>query len=344
MRGLAAGIVQDEEIAAHFSTKAEIGAMLVFERELAAVQADLGIIPGEAALAIARAADAFEADGGAIAEGMLRDGVPVPALVKALRESVGEPHAVHLHHGATSQDAVDTGLMLRMRPVLQALAARCETVVLALDTLTRREGRRPLMAQTRMQAALPFTVDAKIATWMRPLADHRARLRDLDDQLQVQLGGPVGDGASFGPVYRRLREALALRLGLMDAEPWHSDRTLILDLAQGLALVTGTLGKIGQDVALLAQSDRGAVRIEGAGGSSAMAHKQNPVAAELLVALARLNAGALGTLAQSLVHENERSGAAWTLEWLVLPQMAETAGAALRHAEGLAANLSFGAG
>ena len=143
------------------------------------------------------------------------------------------------------------------------------------------------------------------------------------------------------PADYELDPAIAARLKLMDAEPWHSDRTLILNLAQGLALLTGTLGKIGQDVALLAQSERRAVRIAGAGGSSAMAHKQNPVAAELLVALARLNAGLLGTLAQSLVHENERSGAAWTLEWLILPQMAEAAGAALRHAEGLIANLEF---
>lgn len=341
MSGLAAGIASDEEVARFFSAEVEIEAILVFERELAGAQAELGIIPAEAALSIARATKAFAPDLDALASDMLRDGVPVPALVKALRASLGEPHAAHLHKGATSQDAVDAGLMLRLKDVLQVLALRCDRVLAALAVTARDDGAKPVMAQTRMQAALAFTVAAKIATWTRPLADHRARLLDLNDQLQIQLGGPVGDGASFGPDYLRLREMLAARLKLMDAEPWHSDRTLILDLAQGLALLTGTLGKIGQDVALLAQSERGAVRIAGAGGSSAMAHKQNPVAAELLVALARLNAGLLGTLAQSLVHENERSGAAWTLEWLILPQMAEAAGAALRHAEGLIANLEF---
>ena len=141
-----------------------------------------------------------------------------------------------------------------------------------------------------------------------------------------------------------MRAALAERLGLADHEPWHSDRTPILDIAHAFVLLSGTLGKIGQDVALMAQNEIATIRLAGGGGSSAMAHKQNPVGAEVLVALARLNAGLLGTLSQSMVHENERSGAAWTLEWILLPQIAEATGAGLTLADMLLTGARFGRG
>jgi 3-carboxy-cis,cis-muconate cycloisomerase len=114
-----------------------------------------------------------------------------------------------------------------------------------------------------------------------------------------------------------------------------------VEFGQWLALVAGSLGKIGQDVALLAQNEIGSVRLAGGGASSAMAHKSNPVAAEVLVALARATAGLSGTLAQAMVHEGERSGAAWTLEWMTLPPLAIAAAAALRHADAMLRSLSF---
>lgn len=338
---LASVLARDAQIAGHFSAEAEIGAMLTFERELAAAQGSLGLIPREAAEAIGEAALRLVPDITRIEAGMMSDGVPVPALVMALRAAIGEAHARHVHLGATSQDVVDTGLMLRLKSVLDELGRRCDSVLARLTALADAQGPLALMAQTRMQAALPFTVAAKIATWTAPLAGHRDRLFHLASELPLQLGGPVGDGASFGDSFTALRADLAARLGLRDVAPWHSDRTIVLDVAQGLSLVSGTLGKIGQDIALLAQSDRGAVVLASAGASSAMAHKRNPVGAEILVALARLNAGLLGTLAQSMVHENERSGAAWTLEWFVLPQMAQATGSALSQAEQLLAGLRF---
>jgi len=225
--------------------------------------------------------------------------------------------------------------------VFAILDDRTEGLLDLLGSLSAREGSRPLMAHTRMQSALPFTVADKIATWTRPLEGLRSRLTRLSRDLPVQLGGPIGTGASFGPAYPSLRSDLARRLSLRDAAPWHSDRSVIMDVAQGFALLAGTLGKIGQDVALQAQTEVAVIRLEGGGGSSAMAHKQNPVGAEVLVALARMAAGLSGTLAQSMVHENERSGAAWTLEWLLLPQLAEAAGAALVVAERLLSGASF---
>jgi len=134
---------------------------------------------------------------------------------------------------------------------------------------------------------------------------------------------------------------LARRLGLADGPCWHSERDCLADFASWLSLVSGALGKIGQDVALMAQNEIGEVKLAEGGGSSAMPHKSNPVRAEVLVALARFNAGLLGAEHQALVHENERSGAAWTLEWLTLPQMVAATGAAMRHAAALCGGLRF---
>ncbi|WP_062207389.1 3-carboxy-cis,cis-muconate cycloisomerase [Aureimonas sp. AU12] len=343
-RPLAHAFASDAAIAAQFSMQAEIAAILEFEAALAEAQAELGIFSLEAGVAIREAVGRMgkALDHDDLRRGFARDGVVVPALVRQLREAVGAPHAASVHKGATSQDAIDTGLMLRLKPVVALLGERLDALLARLDAWTAEQGDSPLMAHTRMQAALPFTVAAKLATWRRPLLAHRARLAALPaSTLAVQLGGPVGDGSSFGPQAAELSAALARRLALADAAPWHSDRTRILDIAQALAVLTGTLGKIGQDAALLAQSEVGALQLLGGGGSSAMAHKQNPVGAEVLVALARLNAGLAGTMQQAMIHENERSGAAWTLEWFVLPPMAEAAGAGLRLADALLTGARF---
>ncbi|MDX8489945.1 lyase family protein, partial [Mesorhizobium humile] len=134
------------------------------------------------------------------------------------------------------------------------------------------------------------------------------------------------------------RAALAAKLGLGDAPQWHSQRDALADFAGWLSLVTGSLGKFGQDVALMAQAGTD-IELSGGGGSSAMPHKQNPVKAEALVALARFNASQLSGIYQTLVHEQERSGAAWTLEWLLLPQMVVATAAALRLAAELAGQI-----
>jgi 3-carboxy-cis,cis-muconate cycloisomerase len=136
-------------------------------------------------------------------------------------------------------------------------------------------------------------------------------------------------------------DAMAEILGLGYGPSWHSQRDRIGEFAALLSLISGTLGKIGQDVALMVQNEVGEVRLASGGGSSAMPHKSNPVQAELLVTLARYNAGLLGTLHQALVHENERSGSAWTLEWIILPQMVVATAAGLNKARALVTGMSF---
>ena len=146
--------------------------------------------------------------------------------------------------------------------------------------------------------------------------------------LVVQFGGAAGTLDALGDAGPQVRAALARELGLGDAPQWHSQRDTIADLAGWLSLVTGSLGKIGQDIALMALT--GTIEIVGGGGSSAMPHKQNPVKAEILETLARFNAAQVGAIHQAMLHPLERSGAAWTLEWLVLPQMVVASAAALR--------------
>ncbi len=339
---LLSALAGDAETEALFTDAADLAAMLRVEAALAEAEGAAGLIPPEAAARIADVCSDFAPDWPALRAGMARDGVVVPELVRQLRAAVGSPHAASLHRGATSQDVIDTSLVLRLASVLDLFDARLDALDLALATLSARDGSAPLMAQTRMQRALPFTAADKLDTWRGPLARHRARLAELRPRLlRLQLGGPVGTRAELGPRAAAVATEMADRLGLADAPPWHAQRDAIAEFGAWLALVAGSLGKIGQDVALMVQNEVATATLAGGGTSSAMAHKSNPVPAELLVALARFSAGLAGTLSGALVHENERSGAAWTLEWLVLPRLTVAVGAALVTALSLVDRLSF---
>ena len=330
---LLSALAGDPEIEALLSDAAQLDGLLAFERALAAAEADAGLIGADAASAVAAAIDGFAPDWDGLRAGMARDGVVVPELVQQLRAGVPDPHKGALHLGATSQDAIDTALMLALARIIPLLEARIVALQRQLEAMAAAHGGQALMAHTRMQAALPSTVGEKLRTWGEPLVRYLQGLAQARRSLLVvQLGGPVGDRTSLAGQGDAVARLLAQKLDLGVAPAWHSTRDPIVAFGGLLALISGSLGKIGADVALLAQSEVGAIRLSGGGGSSAMAHKSNPVRAEVLVSLARFNAGLSGTLQQAMVHENERSGAAWTLEWLVLPQMLVTAGASLRLA------------
>lgn len=337
------GLLGDEETGACLTADADVAAMIRFERALAEAEGAEDVIPSEAAEKIAAVAIPFRPDMALLREGTRRDGVVIPELVRQLRAAVGEPHAKFVHFGATSQDAIDTSLALRLSAMLDIVGARLSRTIDALDALARRDGGRRVMAHTRMQAALPVDAARKIFSWRDPLVRHQARLVSVRDHVGVlHFGGPVGSLEALGDKADAVVRRLAAALGLVPPHrPRHSERDGMAELASFLSLVTGSLGKMGHDVALLAQSEVGEIRLASGGGSSAMAHKVNPVAAEVLVALARFNATLVAGMHQSLVHENERSGAAWTLEWMLLPQMAIATGVALLTAERLVGDISF---
>jgi 3-carboxy-cis,cis-muconate cycloisomerase len=335
-------LVGDEQIEAILSDEADLHAMLAYQRALASAETQVGLVPEGAAIRIAEVCRDFAPDWNRLREGLAKDGVVVPEFIKQLRAAIGEPFARFVHLGATSQDVIDTSLTLRLKDVLQIFATRFDHLVEKLDELERRDGAIPLMAHTRMQRALPITVADRVDNWKQALERLRIRLDDLAPRLLViQFGGPVGTRNGLEGHGDAIALALAESLGLNNAPAWHSARDRIGEFASFLSLVSGILGKIGQDIALMAQNEIGEIELSTGGGSSAMPHKSNPVGAEVLVSLARFNAGLLGTLHQALVHENERSGAAWTLEWLVLPQMIVATAAGLRHALDLIDKIRF---
>lgn len=340
---LFSGLLGDEDIEAQFSVEAELRAMLDIEIALAEAEAAEGIVPAEAGETIAARLGDFKPDMAGLRRGVANDGIAVPELVKQLRAAVGSQNAQYVHFGATSQDVVDTSLALRLARVLDIFAARLDAVVKAMADLEARDGKIEVMAHTRMQAAIPVPAARKIRSWREPLERHRARLDVVRDGIAIlHFGGAAGTLDKLAERGIGVAARVADRLGLRAIDhPRHSERDGQVELANWLSLVTGSLGKMGQDIALAAQSEVGEVRLTSAGGSSAMPHKQNPVGAEVLVTLARFNATLVSGMHHALVHENERSGAAWTLEWMILPQMVMATGAALRIAKDLVNGLSF---
>ncbi|WP_299396352.1 3-carboxy-cis,cis-muconate cycloisomerase [Pelagibius sp.] len=326
-------LLSDAEIAARLNDAAELRAMLAFEAALARAEARCGVIPQDAAKQITAVADNLTLDPAALAEATARDGIPVPGLVAELRRAVGGEAASFVHWGATSQDVIDTALMLRLRRVLDLLEERLTRLCRSLAQRARAERGTVMAARTWGQQATPTTLGLKMAGWRAPLLRHCRRLAELRPRLEVlSFGGAAGTLAALGDKGVAVEAALAEELGLaVPPLPWHGQRDGLAELAGWLALVTGSLGKIAGDVALLSQSGIGELREGAGGGSSTMPQKANPVRSNAVVALARHNAGLAGQMQTAALHGLERDGAAWQQEWLVLPQMLLACGAALRQ-------------
>ena len=330
------GLFGDPEAAAIWSSDRQVAHMLAFESAFTRAQGQVGIVPRDIAEDVADRILTFRPDIGDLRAGMARDGVPVPALVAQLKPLAGDtPKAVH--SGATSQDVIDTALALALAEFNPLLRDRLVGLSGAIGELAARFGDNALMGRTRMQAALPITVADRLRKWSGPLEGHVAKLDRLRPEVEIlQLGGAVGNQAALKPHVAEITEAMAERLGLGNRPgAWHTTRGALVDYAGLLSAITGSLGKMGQDVCLMAQQGIDEFAMTGGGGSSAMPHKQNPVLAELLVTLARFNATQVAGMHHALVHEQERSGAAWALEWMLLPQMAQATARGLSAAVAL---------
>lgn len=317
------GLFGDPETERLFTDSAELRAMLLVEGELARVQGNLGLIPAEAAAFIARSAHESQIDPAALAADTARNGVPVPALLAAFRKVATAPDLMqYLHWGATSQDIMDTGLALRLRPVLALWDKRLGTLLQQMASLAETHAALPMAARTYGQIATPTSFGAVVAGWGWPLIAARDRLAVLRPAvLQVSLSGAAGTLSAMGAEGPAVRAALAQALGLTDpGHSWHSDRSGIGQLAGYAATLAASLGKIGEDMILLTQSGLAEVGLGDGGASSTMPQKQNPVAPSALVALGRHVVGQAAILQGAGLHRQQRDGAAWFTEWLTLPQ------------------------
>ena len=330
---LSGGSGADREL----TDRAVLQAMLDAERALAVAASRAGIVPGPAAAAIAAACQAVRFDPAELGRRAEAAGNPVVPLVADLtgvvERAAGPAVARWVHHGATSQDIMDTATSLvcfrALGPVLDDLEGAAEAAARLAGT-----HRDTVMAgRTLGQQALPITFGLKAAGWLVALDEAVAGLeRVRRDRLAAQLGGAAGTLAALGPHGTEVATDYAAELGL--AEPvlaWHTNRTRVGELAGALGVAAGVLGKVALDVTLLAQTELGEVTEgagEGRGGSSTLPHKHNPVGAVLVVAGTRRVPGLVATLLGSMAQEHERAAGAWHGEWEPLFELLRLAGGA----------------
>jgi 3-carboxy-cis,cis-muconate cycloisomerase len=317
---LFAGVFARGRVAAEVGDRALLQAMLDTEAALARASAKAGLVPVEAAEAIAAQcrADRFDpAELGALAAA---PGNPVVPLVGQLAGRLPPGVADHVHTGATSQDVLDTAAMLvarrALRPLLDDLAGAAD----ACAALAAGHRGTLVAGRTLLQQAVPVTFGLKAAGWLVGLDESRRRLAEVDrDELAVQLGGAAGTLAAFGDRGLVVLAQLAVELDLSEpAIPWHAVRTRPAALATALGSCAGVLAKVARDVALLAQTEVAEVREGGdpaRGGSSAMPHKRNPVAAVAVAACAARVPGLVATVLGAMAQEHERAAGNWHAEW-----------------------------
>jgi 3-carboxy-cis,cis-muconate cycloisomerase len=319
------------------SGRSWLRAMLEAEAALAAAEARAGLIPHEAAAAIASCCHATRFDPEELGREGRAAGNPVPPLVKALTGAVcdvSEEAARHVHKGATSQDILDTAAMLIARGALDLILAELEDISRACAHLAEEHLETIMAGRTLLQQALPTAFGLKASGWLVSVLEGRRRLLAVRDRgLAAQLGGAAGTLASLGECGVSVLGEFARELELAEPTvPWHTDRTRIAEIGGALSLVAGVLAKIALDVILMAQTEVGEVAEpagEGRGGSSTLPHKRNPILSVTAAANVRRVQTLVHTLYGTMVGEHERAAGAWHAEWETLADaLALTGGAA----------------
>lgn len=309
--------------------RARVQRMLDVEAALARAEGALGVIPANAATPIAAACRTENFDLTAIAESAPASGNIAIPLVKALTAQVkksDERAAGYVHWGATSQDIIDTALVLDLRAGLDALDKDLERAVTGFTALAEKHRKTATVARTWLQQALPMPFGLKVAGYAAALARSRTRLQRLrGEALVLQFGGAAGTLAALGTRGLDVAEKLATELKLpLPEAPWHGHRDRLADVASALAILSGTCGKIARDVSLLMQTEIGeAFEPAGAGkgGSSTMPHKRNPVGASSALACAGMAPQLAATILGAMVQDHERAAGAWPAEWPTFPAL-----------------------
>ncbi len=326
--------------------EAFVRAMLAFESALAVSEAECGVIPEQAGKSIAAACASLDLPAGQLAsEGKLGGSLAIP-FVKALTEAVRkrDPKAASfVHYGSTSQDVLDTAMVLCIRPCVAETDRVLGDSVKRLAAHARAHASTVMLGRTMLQPAIPLTAGIKIARWASALNRCCGRVADAAGRaLRVQLAGPVGTLDALGPQRAEVRRGVAKRLGIGEAASWQSHRDEWLAFACSLAILVATVGKMARDVALLSQPEVGemleSAPKKGVGGSSAMPHKRNPVSCLQAIAAATRAPGLVATLLGAN-QEHERALGGWQGELAVLPDLLDTVGSAIEALERISAGL-----
>ena len=336
-------------IDALFSDAARLQGMLDFEAALARAEATCGVIPWTAAPAIAAQCREELFDFTALQRRAGNAGNLAIPMVQQLTALVGREDlasAEFVHWGATSQDAIDTGMVLQLRGALIVISRELHTLGATFAKLADQHRSTLIAGRTWMQHAAPTTFGVKVAGWLDALHRHLERLDETRERaLALQFGGAVGTLSAFGEHRTKVSEALAKELALaVPAIPWHSHRDRFAEVATTLGLLTGTLGKIARDISLHAQTEIGELQeptAAGRGTSTAMPQKQNPVTSAIALAAAVRVPGLVATLLAAMPQEDERGLGGWQAEWEVLPEIVCLTGGALHHLNGAISGLQI---
>jgi len=321
-----------------FAESSFVEAMLRFEAALAQAQAGCGLIPADAARHITQCCTIDRVDPRRIAQESGHAGSVAIPLVQALKAVVAQadPAAVAFtHFGSTSQDVIDTANALVSRRVLHLIETDLDIAIQALLALAEQHAAAPMLARTLGQPASVTSFGWKCAQWAAPLVRGRERLRAVSvDALAVQLGGAVGTQAQMKGKGREVARAMAKALHLAaPAAPWHTQRDAWVALGCELGLLAGSLGKVAKDLALLGQWEVGEASEPtepGRGGSSAMPHKRNPVAAMVALAAAEAAPHHVAALLAAMPQEHERSLGSWQAELAAWPRLLQAVHGSVR--------------
>jgi 3-carboxy-cis,cis-muconate cycloisomerase len=323
------GFFRSPSVEPLFSDTASVQAILDFEAALARAQARAGIISAPAAAAITSSCRVELFDLNSLAHAMPSAGNLAIPLLKQLNAIVarGSPDALrHVHYGATSQDALDTGVVLQLRSAVRAIDSDLLAIICALVELTAAHRKTLLVARTWLQHALPTTFGYITAGWLDAFVRHRERFRSLlDDTLALQFGGAAGTLAALGDRGTQVASFLAEELALpLPRIPWHSQRERIAETAATFGVLSGTLAKTARDLSLYMQTEVGELSeppSTGRGGSSTMPHKQNPVASAAIFACTSRVPSLVSSVMSGISGEYQRSLGAWQSEWEVVPEI-----------------------
>lgn len=325
-----------EAMRAVFADDRLIGNYLVVEAALARAQAKLGIIPADAAEAIDRAARTINIDQDRLRAETEIVGYPILPLVRQLAEASGDAGGF-VHWGATTQDIMDTAVVLQIREAIDLIEADLKALRQTLAGLAERYRTTPMAGRTHLQQALPITFGYKVAVWLSMILRHLDRIDELRGRvLMGSFSGAAGTLASLGENGLKVQEGLCRELQL--GQPlitWHVARDAFAETVQILALISGSLAKIATDVSIMMATEFGEVSepfSKSRGASSTMPQKRNPISCELIIACAKAVRQQAAVMLDSMVQDFERATGPWQLEWLAIPDSFVMTAAACSHA------------